>query len=369
MRKQKKTEYTFLIICEGENTEPTFFKLIRNKIIDGIYRVGSFDSHEIRITIIPEPKPDEDEEKGDEQDEKNPVKHKPERAKRILIKTNNEEIEPSYPVPLNYVKKAQEYLEVGSFHEVWVVFDNDNHPGLQKAFEEAKNIINGLNVNIAFSSISFEYYLLLHFERLVTKFLKSECRETAAKKKKLFYCGTGVHQNDCQGSNCVGGYARKRSYWKNSKETTSTFLLVENKLLLGFINSAWLRFQSMLNSSLIETYERDPYTNADLLVKRLTGNDNFTYTWILTNESEQLEEIVLNFVPNKLIINNPSGKSIVLPVSFLTYLNPLNLELVEFNARKVLLPRENIEFLLPNINFNNIGCFICTLNQTRLCFS
>ena len=58
--------------------------------------------------------------------------------------------------------------------ESWAVYDKDEHPKHEEAMAEAIKIIDGKKVNIAFSSRSFEYYLLLHFEYLYYSFDATE---------------------------------------------------------------------------------------------------------------------------------------------------------------------------------------------------
>lgn len=48
-----KTNYTILLICEGENTEPLIFNSIRDRIYGGEYDIDA------KIKIVPEPKVEE----------------------------------------------------------------------------------------------------------------------------------------------------------------------------------------------------------------------------------------------------------------------------------------------------------------------
>jgi len=170
MRKPKEVTYSFLIICEGENTEPSFFNSIKDRIIDGIYPLTWLENKNISITIRPEPK-------EDAEAKTLPISnHKPIRQIRRLNKSNGIVNNENNPLPLKFVNEGQEKLEYKTFDEVWAVFDHDNHPARKEAFEKAKKVIDGKVVKIAFSSIAFEYYLILHFERIHNAFLKSECR-------------------------------------------------------------------------------------------------------------------------------------------------------------------------------------------------
>lgn len=59
-------------------------------------------------------------------------------------------------------RRAKEAAREGyGFRDVWIVFDRDGHSGIPRAFDEAY----AAGINIAFSLICFEYWILLHFER------------------------------------------------------------------------------------------------------------------------------------------------------------------------------------------------------------
>ena len=145
------------------------------------------------------------------------------------------------------------------------------------SIEEAEKIVNGKRVGIAFTSRSFEYYLLLHFEYLYREFQETECGEKVGGKKKIFRCGTDTFPDkDCHGDKCINGYARKQGYWEESKTSKSMFPLVENRLKKGIINGCRLRAES--DSVTKEPmYNRNPYTTADLLVGRLMGIETINY--------------------------------------------------------------------------------------------
>ncbi|MDD2798023.1 MAG: RloB family protein [Bacteroidales bacterium] len=46
------------------------------------------------------------------------------------------------------------------YESVWIVFDRDGHQNIPKTFEESADS----DINIAFSVVCFEYWILLHFE-------------------------------------------------------------------------------------------------------------------------------------------------------------------------------------------------------------
>jgi hypothetical protein len=68
------------------------------------------------------------------------------------------------------VKKAKK--ERNAFDFVWVVFDKDGHQDLPKAFSDANDF--NPNINIAFTVICFEYFILLHFEKTTTPYRRCD---------------------------------------------------------------------------------------------------------------------------------------------------------------------------------------------------
>ena len=64
--------------------------------------------------------------------------------------------------PSNLVQKAKRLTQEnpGKFEQVWCVFDRDDHAHFSNAIETARN----LGFEVAWSNQSFEYWILLHFE-------------------------------------------------------------------------------------------------------------------------------------------------------------------------------------------------------------
>ncbi len=80
-------------------------------------------------------------------------------------------------------------------------------------------------------------------------------------------------KKDCGGKNCINGYARKQGYWQETKSSESTFPLVKDNLLKGMVNACRLRAESDANTE-EPVYNRNPYTNVDILIGRLIGKRN-----------------------------------------------------------------------------------------------
>lgn len=290
-RKTNKTGYTILIVCEGTNTEPNYFKGIREHIAKDNLWID-----DVEITISPKPPLDDDDLKLQPT-----PKHKTKRKRRQLRTVKSEAtptIEDKYKaVPIRYVREAQQGLEDGTFDEVWAVFDKDGHPKPKEAYELATTVIAGKTVNIAFSSISFEHWVLLHFEKNNTVFLKSECKERTGENKKSIGCGTGV-SNDCYGTKCVIGHIKTCLYLDYEK-AMNIYAKIKTKTELALENAAWLRYQQINNS--LPIWEQNPYTNIDILVKRLLQIDK-SITWIGYNQPLELDEIIITFSNNDNIL-------------------------------------------------------------------
>ena len=108
--------------------------------------------------------------------------------------------------PTRYVREAALFMQEDGYAEGWAVFDNDKHPAHEAAFQYASQD----HVGIAFSSYSFEEWLLAHFERCPKAFQHSECKEG----DKELHCGSidAVADGDCHGENCIGGRLRSQGY-------------------------------------------------------------------------------------------------------------------------------------------------------------
>ncbi len=282
----KQYHKTILIVCEGEGTEPDYFKEIRDILLQ--------NGVDVAIEIKPRPKEKFKKEKFKLR--KGAVKREIQKPEIVLPIS---EIEDKYKAqPTRYVREAQIGLEDNTYDEVWAIFDRDGHPKHKEAFELAEENVGGKKVNIAFNSIAFEYWILLHFESNQTAFVKSMCREA----NEPLNCGSNNHQNDCQGANCVCG-----------RIVTQNFLDYEaGKKSFNFkkfhpnVNSAIERAILLRKSYIGNTnpiYKLNPYTNTDRLVYKLLHLDKFDLFWFRFNESQIIEQIEISFTHQIQIIN------------------------------------------------------------------
>ncbi len=163
-------------------------------------------------------------------------------------------------VPVRYVALAQVYDAY--FDEIWAVFDKDGHSHHKQAFELAKKH-NPRPINIAFSSRSFEQWILLHFETANKPFNKTACKD---KNGKELGCN---NENRCAGDECLCGYLRRNhlpNYGKNAIYDSMSIL--QEKQKNAFENAEKLRKKAQRSP----IYEQNPYSDVDILVKMLIGN-------------------------------------------------------------------------------------------------
>ena len=276
-RKRQKLKPVLFIYCEGE-TEVKYFTGI-NESIDEEDEKFAFD-----IRLIPTPKSDA----------------------FGLIKQAQDDIVALNPNPDD---------------EFWVIFDKDGYTKHKEAFNEANK--KGKKVNIAFSSIAFEHWVLLHFEKNSTAFVKSDCKDS--KNGKYVYCGQQGNTNfeNCKGKRCVAGYLRENAYYQDyEKARGSIYLTLAGKTDNALENSAWLRMkQEAIISQTNPIYQLNPYTDIDLLVSKILGSkkiiwyslgsavtiNNIAYTVTSVNYQNNTYKISINaenIGKTRQIINN-----------------------------------------------------------------
>lgn len=204
-QKRKQLKESIYIVCEGTNTERIYFEEIAQQ-------PDVFDKYAIKVYPSEEDQIEAAKKAGES------------------IKTD----------ALNLVKLAKQ--EIKNYDEVWAVFDKDGYTKHEQAFLEAEKH----GVNLAFSSIAFEHWILLHYEQHQTAFSKSQ--------NVIDYL---------QQAGYFTGYSKKADISIYSKLKNLTKIAIEN--------SAWLRMemaQTLANCNK-KIYELNPYTTADKLVAKL----------------------------------------------------------------------------------------------------
>jgi len=244
MPKKRKPNISIFIACEGSNTEPLYFEKLKEIMEEN-------DDYPYAVTIYPDKDFDE-----------NP-------------KTD----------AIGLINVAIERKE--DFDELWVVFDKDGYTKHKEAFELAKEN----KINIAFSSISFETWVLLHFERNNKSFSKS-----------INIIDEKFHKNDTH----LGNYAKKGDY--------NLYPYIEDKTKDAFFNASWLRNWLNLANPNYTVYEVNPYTDVDSLVKKLVLDGCF-YEFREIGQSLSFDgvEIAVNNVNNEYVvkITNSTNRSLV----------------------------------------------------------
>jgi hypothetical protein len=273
---------TILIVCEGQGTEPDYFNALRDLLIENKVNVA--------IEIRPRPK---------SQIPLAPFQVRHGGKRRQLLQPGiiipNTQIEDKYKAqPTRYVREAQIGLEEGTYEEVWAVYDKDGHPQHKEAFELAENKINGKKVNIAFNSIAFEYWILLHFESNTTEFQKSLCRTNLQNGKKDYhFCGDNTHTLDCKGANCVCGRIVYGGYleYEGSKKEFKFASYFAN------VNQAIERAVALKNSYIgnsTPVYDLNPYTTNHRIVFKLLQLPAIDYTWFESEEEQYIGNLSFN---------------------------------------------------------------------------
>lgn len=258
------------VVCEGSKSEPWF-------LLRFIEAAAQRFDLKYNATIYPTPKSDlEDSKDGSSKSSAGRKSQRKTSGKRI----QNQHEEPPKPLketpkggnPLYWVLHGKEKLK--SFSEVFVVFDKDGHPKMKEAFEVANEPDeNGKKVTVILNSRSFEYYMLLHFERIYRAFEKTECGEKdhSGKKKPhtiYFNCclSSAVAEKACSGDKCINGYARKNGYWTDSKDE-HTFLSATN-IWRGIENGEYVRNRAVSENHGTDIYELNPYVDFQAILAR-----------------------------------------------------------------------------------------------------
>ncbi len=126
--------------------------------------------------------------------------------------------------------------------DAWGVYDQDGYTLHKETFRLAKD----KGVKLAFSATAFEIWILLHYKYTTKQFPKSEDIIKELKKQ-----------------NCI-------DYTKNA---TNVYSITKENLTLAKQNAKRLRSEVEKYDSDKKIYERNPYTNLDLLVEEIQNPD------------------------------------------------------------------------------------------------
>ena len=297
---------TILLVCEGERSEPDYFHQLRNEVLLKV--------HDVSIDILPIPK---DEQEEIEKDAENFEIRKGAKKRKIKKSINQDEpvnfiIEAEYKSqPTCYVRKAQlAYFEKG-YSEMWALYDQDGHADHERAYK--LSIDDGICdkiVNIGFSSISFEEWILMHFEFCDIKFLKSQCRD---KDKKSFDCGTKTTENDCDGEKCVVGRIVSKNFLKYNNSKNFDYNDYQDGLNLALVNA--LKSRDIAEDK-ENFFNNNPYVSLDRVVFKLKNIEKGDFNWIYQNIFELQTNIFISITNHEdvtnIIIENKSNVTFII---------------------------------------------------------
>lgn len=281
-----------VILCEGTDTEVNYFEEMRD------YVASDFDSIKI-VPIIEEVISPKNTNRKQRKLKPSASLQYYEKEEKNIADYNRYKAQ-----PVRYVREVQLIMQEDGYVEGWAVFDKDTFTHHAEAFELAESIEN---LHIAFSSYCIEEWFLTHFERNSHPFLASVCKDLNGKDKG---CGTGV-VDDCHGTICLGGRLRECGYIPNYSKNKDT--IFQNytlpRLEQCYMNAAWIR--TLSSSQAI--YERNPYTDVDVLVKRLLGDDR-EHHWHRLDEPFDFcgSKLIIHRGDEYLIFNNSGSRSFAL---------------------------------------------------------
>ncbi len=156
--------------------------------------------------------------------------------------------------PVGLVKEAHGRRIKEGYDEAWAVFDRDRGNN-SKPFLEAFDFAHHNGISIAFSSIAFEHWVLLHYCRSQQPFERSDCESRG-------------DTCTCNGVTCVCAEIKKyyAEYKKGSYKLYNTIKPFSN---VAIENAAWLKCQMKKSLDEAKIYEVNPITTVDDLVRKL----------------------------------------------------------------------------------------------------
>jgi len=144
-------------------------------------------------------------------------------------------------------RKSKARKECVPYSKVWIVFDHDNLPNRDFAFNKAKTA----KIEIAYTSMCIELWFIIHFEDSQKHFINGDIA-----KKYL-------------SDNHIKGYEPAKTRYEPAK-TNVWKNLDKEKILRAYNNAESIRKGKQLDlKSGINIWDLNPYTNMDFLVKFL----------------------------------------------------------------------------------------------------
>jgi hypothetical protein len=203
--------------------------------------------------------------------------------------------------PVQMVKEAKK--NKSSYDETWVVFDKDRERDILN--ENAIALANKSKIKIAFSSISFEHWLILHFEKCTHPFDRSDCESRSMAAAPIVCI--------CNGTTCASTYLKQNyspTFYKAKSKLYDDF---QGQNEVAIENAAWLRNRQSPYTD-TNVHLLNPYTDVDKLLVELLNfkqvfyfsiGDAFNFEGI--DITLQSHHRVGNKVSVTLTINNQSA--------------------------------------------------------------
>lgn len=298
-RQKRFLKKNLIIVCEGTDTEYQYFtELAAEVMLNQPERFG-------RIKVVPTPEEIAESDKR-RRAYKRRMRHDSMPLMLYYVKedTSKAEYDKNRSQPARYVREAQLFMLQDGYTEAWVVFDKDIHPGHERAWELAQSCPS---VGIAFSSYSFEEWILCHFEKNGHAYNRSLC-----KRKDCGIYGVG-----CNGRDCLIGRLRGNGYIPDFvKSQANIYSKLSARFEKACVNAAWLR---MVCSTPV-IYEKNPYTDVDKLVLHLLDMQ-VKYDWVKIGDIFEYEgcKFVVNIEQDDFVIAYDGTKSVIVTPQLFSY--------------------------------------------------
>lgn len=328
---KKKFDKTLLIICEGTKSEPNYFHSLRNVIINN-------DVENIHIKVLPIP---ENELLKIKEDADNFILRKGAKKRTLkesinpVIDLEDYAVEDKYKAqPTSYIRKAQLAFKDKGYDELWAVYDKDGHSHHSEAYELSENLeICTKLVNIGFSSIAFELWILSHFERPDKAFTKSQCKIEG----KVIDCGSeNEDPNNCKGSKCVVGRIVSQNFLEYTRNKHFAYENFSPFIHNAFKNALLLREEYSSDSPF---YEKNPYLTVDRLIFQLYYFQKSDHEWISTKSftiTNNIDVEISTTDGNCIVeVYNNSNTTFILEPETIKFIDT-KYDLLRVNERKVL---------------------------------
>lgn len=191
--------------------------------------------------------------------------------------------------PINIIKEAKQSKK--NYNEVWVVFDKDRERDYEN--EVAFKIAANAKIKIAFSSISFEHWLILHFEKCRFAFQRSDCESRSTHAAPVVCV--------CHGTVCAKTYLKQPALFPTFEKGRSLLYDdLKDRNEIAVENAAWLR---KYQSPYTDIHLLNPYTDVDNLLCELLKLKKVSYMSIgETFAFDDLEITILDTSRNGNII-------------------------------------------------------------------